>query len=363
MKHFKYIHFFWHDDLKFNPRIVKMINESDNGFNVEEHLFVTPHRRVYEAISEYDNVVLYETDNPFSAKMINYFAPYGDWLILHSMPAWMYALRIKRKYWKKIIWRTWGHEFRYHAKQGQPLKNFAKKIVNYLIKREVRGFFGIGIANTVDEIDIRQRFGNVRMFQLSYPQKGVDEILASAVKHKRSSSSLNIMVGHSGHPEDNHIAIMDLLKKYKNENIQLYVVLSYGNLSYIEEIKNYINKNWQDKSTIIDRFLPYEEYINLCADMDILILDGVRSYALGNVAPFLYLRKKFFLNRDGILHKAFVQESIPHSCSQEILDLDFAAFSSKIEYPSGKRYSLESPSYKDYINRWHKLISVLKNDE
>ena len=110
MQHYKYIHFFWHPDLKnkFNPRIVKMVNDLENGFSPEEHLFITPFRTVYEAISSYPNVILYETKNPYSAKIVNYFAPYGDWLFLHSIPDFRKAVWIRKKYQKSVIFPKFG---------------------------------------------------------------------------------------------------------------------------------------------------------------------------------------------------------------------------------------------------------------
>ena len=46
-KKYKYVHVFWRSDLKFNPKIVKMICNFDNNFDPSEHLFVTPYARDY----------------------------------------------------------------------------------------------------------------------------------------------------------------------------------------------------------------------------------------------------------------------------------------------------------------------------
>ena len=53
LRHYKYIHIFWHDDLKFSTRIVQMINDQSNGFTVADHLFVTPYLRVYNALKDF----------------------------------------------------------------------------------------------------------------------------------------------------------------------------------------------------------------------------------------------------------------------------------------------------------------------
>lgn len=50
MKKYKFIHIFWHSDIKFNPQIVKMINENPEYFDLKEHYLVTPHHTTYDAI-------------------------------------------------------------------------------------------------------------------------------------------------------------------------------------------------------------------------------------------------------------------------------------------------------------------------
>ncbi len=361
MKHYKYIHFFWHDDLKFNPRIVEMINAPKNGFVVEEHLFVTPYINVYNSISKYDNVIMYETTNPSSAKMINEYAPHGEWLFVHSLPVWYEALRIKPKYRKKIIWRTWGHEFTYMApKPKQPLKNLIKKVVNFFVKREVNQFRAVGIAGTVDELDIKKRFGNVPTFLMGYPTWYSEKAFCEAIDiSAKEHSTTNVLVGHSGHSIDNHIEIMDALEKYREEKIQLYFILSYGDKEYTKKVKEYAEKNWGNKASIISEFLPYEDFLKLCGKMDIVFLDGHQSYALGNVGVLLSLRKKFFLRRNGILHQAFQKDSLPFNCSDEIAKMSFEEFCSKAEYNEGVKSSLFMKTYKTHIDNWHLILQTL----
>lgn len=51
-KNAKYLHIIWHPDLKFIPKLIKMINEEDSYFNLEEHIFITPHKKVYDEMSK-----------------------------------------------------------------------------------------------------------------------------------------------------------------------------------------------------------------------------------------------------------------------------------------------------------------------
>ena len=53
MQKVKYLHIIWHPDLKFIPKLIKMINEEKGYFNSEEHLFITPHERVYNELKDF----------------------------------------------------------------------------------------------------------------------------------------------------------------------------------------------------------------------------------------------------------------------------------------------------------------------
>lgn len=360
MEHYKYIHIFWHDDLKFNPRIVEMINDTANGFCVAEHLFVTPFPRVFDALKNYKNVVLFETDDPYNAKIVNQYAPYCDWIFVNCMPDWLNTLKIKRKYQSKIIWRTWGQEFRFADKDGEILQNYIKKAVRYLLRQEVRRFRAVGVANIVDELDIRDRFGDVKTIRYPYPIRESNlEILKQQVKEKKSSDPYCVMVGHSGHPVDNHIEVLRRLEKFQSENICIYIAFSYGNEEYMTEVRKYVQENWNDKVVIIDQFLPYPKFAELCAKMDAVILDGIQSYALGNVEIFLELQKKFFLNRNGQLHRAFDHERLPHYCTDGINEMSFGLFVAEPAYEDMEKSSLLSFTYQEAAKQWHTILDSL----
>ena len=360
MQHYKYIHFFWQPDSKnkFNPRIVKMVNDLENGFSPEEHLFITPFRTVYEALSSYPNVILYETKNPYSAKMVNYFAPYGDWLFLHSIPDIRKAVWIRKKYQKKIIWRTWGHDAPlFDAEKGSLIKKIVKRVFNFLKIREVRRFYAVGVSsNYIDELDIKRIYGNVKIVPIPYVEK---------VKKKQKSlfsekhECFNIMVGHSGHELDNHISILEKLKRFKNENVCIYLIFSYGYSVYMKKVVDYVNLNWSQKVKIITEFMPLAEYEDFCSKMDVAFFDGVHSYAIGNVSTLFSMRKKLFLNRDGLWHKAFTDKGAPHLCTDELDTMSFEQLKEPLIFKKERYEGLDRIPFEEHINNWKKMLKEL----
>lgn len=362
MKTYKYIHIFYKDETKFNPRIVELINEKSNGFIPEEHLFVTQYKTVYDKISQYSNTYYVERDKKRDPSIINECAERGNWIIVHSMPSIQDCLKIKDKYCSKIIWRTWGHDVTYTYYKGQFIKNTLKHIVEYFWKRKVRKFYAIGIANIVDQVDIRKQFGNVRCYRLPYAQKRDENKILSLKKActKKNRDTLNILLGHSGYCNDNHIEILKKLNKYKNKKIKIFLIFSYGNEEYMKIVKEYIEEFWADKVIVISEFMKYEDYVEFLSNIDIAILDGEKSYALGNISLLLYFSKKLFVNRNGLIREVFDLINVPYSCTDEVGQMSFEDFSKPLDFSNvGNELSIHT--YQENITQWHILLNDLDN--
>ena len=233
MNHYKYAHFFLHNDLKFSPKIVMMVNNPEAGFQVGEHCFVTPYEQVYEELKTFPNVFLL----PDTAESYHQVLANCDWAFFHYMPSPKRVLQLKKKYLNKIIWRTWGNDGKVIIKPDAPFSvRAARKVFGEVFRRRVERFRAIGIANAVDAEDIKKRFRSVsgRCFRLPYPNPLMTEAYLQQLRADcKPHDTLNILIGHSGHPEDRHIEILEMLRKYMDENIRVFFILSYGDQAYI----------------------------------------------------------------------------------------------------------------------------------
>lgn len=322
MNYYKYIHLFFLNELTFSSACVRNINDKENEFVVSEHLFVTPYENVYNVISKYGNAEFAECKN--NIELINKYAPMCDYIIAHSLPQKEYL--INPRYYNKIIWRTWGHDVqRYNSRGSSVIKNLAKLFLCMLWKHQVRSFRAVGVFNTVDRMDIREHFGDVTMFRFPYTAKEESIIIGSVIP-KVSTRAKKILLGHSGFPNDNHVEILKKLKKFSREEIEIYMVLSYGNEDYINEVRGFVEKWRMQNVKIIDEFMQYDEYVEFLSGIDIAILDNDKSYALGNIAWLLHLKKKIFLNRNGVIKRAFDADGVPCVCTDEIDGMTFGEF-------------------------------------
>lgn len=348
----KYIHIIYRNEAKFSTRVVDFLNNSATGLDPSQHLFVTPHKNVFEVVTNYDNVLL----DTGEENLINKYAPQCDWIICHSFINFKDAFKIERKYLKKILFRYWGGGFGFQYKKGQFIQNLVKVLANIELRRRFNSFAAIGIAKNVDIINLRDKLKSDRYYYMPYTDLNSESIL-ERVRDKGVASDgiLNVALYHRGTVEGNHIEILKKLERFGNK-IRVYVPLSYGDEKYIEKVKTYIRENSPDNVIVVDEFMEYEDYVGLINRMDIGIFDCTTSTALGNVAVYLFLKKKMLLNRDGVIKKAFDDENIPHSFVDELDTISFEDFSKKPEYPENVHYDLMPLGKKKSIEAWKKII-------
>lgn len=365
----KYLHIIWHPDIKFIPKMVRMINEENTYFDAKEHLFITPHKRVYNELSKKYEIYLCgkESDN-----LINKYGKYGEWIFVHAINCNRLKLILtKKKYAKKVIWRTWGHDVR-------PLDYYAgwEKIILSLFwnayVRKVRQFKMIAIANDIDLVNVENTFGKINSCILYYTYDDVNnKILENKSKYKKNKSNnkVRILIGHSASKSDCHIEVMQHLLKYRQENIMICLILSYaGPKEYVDEVKKFAKKNYGNKVEIIEDFMAYEDYIEYLSNIDIAIFAQQHSTALANVSWLLYFGKTIYFKQNSDFAKSFYRNGCAFCKVEDIKKLSYKQFiTNRNSNELMKRYGIILTS-NDCCKNWKKILDELdrghtKNEE
>lgn len=365
----KYIHIFYHPGTMFFHPVYEMLQ--NNLFDMSEHLFVTPYEEDYEKIKHLGNVILVKTKKYKSAKLINLCGDCCDWLILHAMCTNSQVLFIKRKYLKKIIWRSWGHDA---IDIGIDLKNgvysFFRSLIKFLLvrpawKRRTQKFKVCGGANLVDELKLYETFGrNISFKQMPYGDHLSSSIFSKIKEEKGLAENevVSVMIGHSGTIADNHFEMIRKLEKWKDKKVKVHIMCPYmgpGDIPRFDMIEQYVNQTWNNNVVIEKKMRPYEEYLHFINDMDVIILDGKESYALGNVCLAVSFEKKIFLNRYGIIKKAFDIDGLPNFCTDEIDNMSWEDFTKPVKYSMKSYSSLFWKSRECVAKKWYELFSAL----
>jgi hypothetical protein len=129
-----------------------------------------------------------------------------------------------------------------------------------------------------------------------YPSNLYKEYQVPAKQH----TGINILVGNSADPSNNHLDVLDKLEAHKNENIKIYVPLSYGNQVIAEE-----KKRFGDKFIPRTEMMPFQNYLEFMGLIDIAIFNHKRQQAIGNTITLLGLRKKVFIRSDVVQWQFF----------------------------------------------------------
>ena len=369
----KYIHIMSHISIVYNAQIVYMINENNKEFKEEEHLFIISNQKVYEPIKHYKNVMFLD-DISVDIKQLKKYANMSKYIFLHSNTLSEKVLyRLDDNILNKIIWCEWGHDL--YDKREEP-KTIYRKIrrvigdiirLNYIKKKQIQKFYAIGIGFQYDAIEVRRRFGNnMKIVMTPYGyikdnKKNIDNIINNTVEEKEYKK---IMVGHSAYDFLNHKKLFSQLAKYKDENIKISLVLAYGCDDYAEEVKKEAIKLFgNDKVEIIDKMMSQEEYLKYLSTVDICLLDYKHQAALGNIYFLLYMGKKLFLNKDGIIKLFANLENIETYNIEDIDKMDYAEFSRKIENPLyGKQFAEFHINDENYIKIWENTLEELNNN-
>lgn len=113
------------------------------------------------------------------------------------------------------------------------------------------------------------------------------------------SLTINILLGNSADPSNNHIELLEKILPYRDRNICIYAPLSYGNRERHAQQVIEIGKKWfGEKFKPITELMPFTQYLALLGKIDIAAFNHRRQQAMGNTITLIGLGKKVFIRND-----------------------------------------------------------------
>lgn len=306
------------------------------------------------------------TSNREGQDFVNQILDEHDFVMFHSM---MLSPQVKanvlshnKSNIQKIIWIEWGYDL--YISRGRGIADLArfiaKKIMLYRFDRRIPFFIAIHPSD-LDEYK-RLIHGNAYLNWVPYlgrpnptvpPEKKKRVLMED--KH-RAGQPITIQIGQRAWKGLNHSKWLQRLSKYQNENIRVFLPLSYGDRTYGDLIQKEAIRLFGDKAVVLRDVLPLEEYRALLADVDIFILDSKRQIALGNIHPLLRNQKKIFMPSDSSLSRYFRSQDV------EIFDIDtigripFSAFIQDPDMTGAIRFMDRYDTF-DNVSRWREILS------
>lgn len=150
---------------------------------------------------------------------------------------------------------------------------------------------------------------------------------------------------------------MDLIEKFKNENIKVCCILSYGGT---ENLKKLIIKKGKsifgDKFFYIEKFMKPADYAKHVAENDVLVLNEKHQNAFGNTLAHLYLGKKVYIRSDIDTPKVLKKHGIITYATQDIDKLSFNDFINNLAVEQNKKNVLYYLSEDELVKQWKKIL-------
>ena len=272
---YKYVHVFVND--KFCKSIVNFINEH---FDPSGHCFFLcgglPEEQV--PLSEGDNI--FSCAHPACLCVSDSVSK----VIFHGLynGAVIEYIRQRPEIMAKSYWIPWGGDL--HDVPSSPVGDYVR-----------RNFQGVA-ANAYTKEIYQQKHGEGKVFfpfSMTYQSIEFDRIITTPIPKKQY---IQIQVNNSAHPST--LEALYSLKKFKDENIVVTTILSYGMTEWSYKIENEGKRIFGDKFRPILKYIPKENYVKLLARNDIYILNQQRPQGMTTAFTSMLLGQKVFMRGD-----------------------------------------------------------------
>jgi hypothetical protein len=274
---------------KFLPPFIAFIH---NHFDASNHQFIFISKKT-DKYGLSDKYLVTWIDKKSKLLKLLISMQKSDKIIIHGLWHEIFIKLLFFQPWllKKCYHVLWGGDFYFPKKHSWFKKQIIKKM----------GHFITYIKGDYELVKEWYKANGEYHESFMYPSNLYKELNINS--HKEGT--INIQIGNSADPTNNHMEIFGKLSKYANEDITIYVPLSYGDSKYAQEV---IKKGYEvfgDKFKPMLDFMPYEEYLQFLGKIDIAIFAHRRQQAMGNTITLLGLGKKVYMRSDVVQWKLF----------------------------------------------------------
>ena len=287
---------------KFIPPFVKLINEE---FGDKDHQFwIAGVQKLKQyPIKNADNVFIARRSviaQVFAHIRLLFMLHRTKKVILHGLfnPRVIILLALCPWLLGKCYWVIWGADLYQYQKPKLNLKGKIKeRLRKFVIKR-----IGHLVTYIPGDVDLARKWYGARGEYhecLMYLSNLVNpQVLQSVEQTKSTYSGLTILVGNSADPSNNHIEALEKLLPYKDQDINIYVPLSYGDQDHAKKVIEQGKEWFGEKFFPITSFMLFNQYLNFLKSVDIAIFNHKRQQAMGNTITLLGLGKTVYMRND-----------------------------------------------------------------
>ena len=375
-KRIKYLHVVG-PDTKNSYGIMSQIHKTQN---MEDHRFlITAYesfRDRFPKLYEFDdNLFMPENCGRLSRFTYLYHVlSQADVIIWHSLyfttQKYLWFIFVFRHFLKKSVWIEWGADLYLWKYPEGRLKNLLK---NYINRKVRESFRFIGTTFPVDSIEYHNQFGDrARCFYtpMPNPYKGASELIDSILAtkpEKKKWDHTTVQVAHNAFTFNNHVRLLSMLERFKNEKMHVLLPMSYGvygingqygGKAYCDAVKKYAKKMFPGQLSVLHKNLPFDRYLQLLWNIDIVIFDFDRPCGLGTLRILLLMEKKIFLPAGSPYYEFLVSKGLPICDTNSIPDMTYEEFIEPVHY-SDLSWVHEYMNNDAVMENWNRMFDEL----
>lgn len=350
---------------KFTDSYINFINKN---FTNKDNIFFL-YGRGYNTISENEeNVFILKKDLIYLFKYLKLLNK-SHGIILHSFFNKKIILTLLLQPWlmKKINIVFWGADLYCYRNKKVKFKDKVSEWVRKVIIKNVKY-----ITTLVSgDYELAKRWYNVKGIPLLGMYLNIDsqenlERIRENKKRFNDSDVINIQIGNNADKSNNHIEAINLVSRFKEYNIKVYIPLSYsGTKEYISSVIDYGKNRLGNKFIPLLDYISIERYNEYLSTIDIGIFCNDRQQGMGNINSLVYLGSKIYLRNDTAMWKHFTEE-LNYSLDkvEDISDLSFEEFIRYNEKNMRKNIELVARlrSEANAIEKWQNIFKKMGMD-
>ncbi|WP_394153246.1 TDP-N-acetylfucosamine:lipid II N-acetylfucosaminyltransferase [Vibrio maritimus] len=191
---------------------------------------------------------------------------------------------------KKVHWIIWGGDLYNFV---SPDDSLVGKIKFYIRRKSIENF-GFLLTYLDKDIElVREIYGakGTHLECLMYTSNVYKQLEIT----KGIESQINIQVGNSSDPSNNHISALNIIEPFIDNNVTVHIPLSYGDDGYSKQVAEYVAANHPERVECLHDFMAMDEYLSFLGGIDIAIFNHDRQQAMGNIITLLGLGKTVYL--------------------------------------------------------------------
>lgn len=216
----------------------------------------------------------------------------ADRIILHGLFTRVVTKMLFLMPWllRKTYWVIWGNDL--YSKRDSDFSSGLKNISRRFVIRNM--------GHLVTFVP-----GDIKLAREWYGARGkahrclmyTSNLFSESHTNQLDTGVVDIQVGNSADPSNNHLEIFEKLAKLPSNNFHVHVPLSYGDKKNAELIIEQGRKLFGGRFKPLVEFVPLDQYRQFLATIDIAIFNHNRQQGLGNLVSLLGMGKKVYLRR------------------------------------------------------------------